>query len=349
VRVAEIPGYELGRSLSRTTHSETWRARDARGHEVVVKAYRPGAGSENALVAFTSRASASAALGHPNVAPLRDRGQAGDLFYAVRDYYTGGSLDALAPSLQTVDKLRVGIEVGRALEHAHQRGLVHGSLKPSNTVFESRDKPILVDFALVPAPHPPDPRVDQHAFAGLVSWLLLGHIAEPSETISPDPALDKALKRSLSPQVADRFRRLDELLASLEAAVSSSATSDTAGSSLRVEKVARTLRVHVSGKWTPHGVEACAREVARAIEESSAFAIGYLFSAQGGCSSTAIEALADLHRRHRATLRKVGFVSDTPQARGASVLIGSRVEGLAWKTFSSVDVMDAWLREGSGE
>jgi serine/threonine protein kinase len=359
VRAAEIPGYELGRSLSRSAHAETWRARDAKGREVVIKCYRPGAGSET-LLTFTSRAGAHAALGHPNVAPLRDRGQAGDLLYAVRDYYSGGSLETVAPSLGADDKLRVGVEIARALEHAHQRGLVHGALKPANVVFESHEKPVLADFALVPAAQqtgfePPqdgatlttDSRADQYSFAALLSWLLIGRVADSKETISSDPTLDKALKRAMAPQAADRFRRLDELVHSLEAAAGSKQP-DAEGSNVRVEKIARTLRVQVTGKLTPQAVETCAREVGRAIEESGAFAIGYLFGAQGSCSSTAIETLADLHRRHRATLRKVGFVSDTPQARGASVLIGSRVEGLAWKTFSSVDVMDAWLREGTG-
>jgi hypothetical protein len=327
---------------------------------VVIKSYdRAGAPGES-FVTFTSRAISASSLDHPNVATLSDRGKLGDCVFAVRDYFARGSLDGLAPSLALADKLRVGLEIGRALEHAHARGLVHGAVKPSNVMFQTPERPVLVDFALLldqePSDFTPqrgaasttDARTDQYSLAALVSWLLLGQVATATQTISEHESLDKALKRALAPVPADRFRRIDELVDALEAEGQRSTQESASESRIRVERLARTLHVQVTGKWTLQTVEACAKEIGQAIE-SGAFAIGYLFSAEGGCHSTAIEALADLHRRHRPKLRKVGFVSDTPQARGASVLIGSRVEGLAWRTFSSVEIMDAWLREGSGE
>jgi serine/threonine protein kinase len=358
-----IPGYELGNPLFRSLHAETWRARDSHGDDVVIKCYAPGVAPRDALIAFTSRAISAASLDHPNVAPLRDRGKSGAHLFTVRNYFAGGSLNEVGSSLHLGDKLQVGIEIGRALEHAHRRGLVHGAVKPTNVVFLSRERPVLVDFALVPgapstdfepppqpAPATTDPRTDQYSLAALVSWLLLGRVASAAETISEDERLHKALRRALAPAPAERFRQLDELVGALEAALAHSKHEDNSEpSNVRVERLARMLRVQITGNWTPQTVEACAREIDHAMGESGALAIGYLFGSHSGCHSTAIEALAELHRRHRPRLRRVGFVSDTPQARGASVLIGSRVEGLAWKTFSSVDLMDAWLREGSGE
>jgi serine/threonine protein kinase len=361
VQLGDIPGYELVEPLFRAAHAETWRARDPRGHEVVLKCYRPSSEPGGALVTFTSRAISASSLKHPNVVALRDRRKAGDVLVAVRDYFAAGSLPEIAPSLEVPDKLQVAIEIGRALEHAHDRGLVHGAVKPNNVVFATRDRPMLVDVALVPGRQshdfsPPeasalgttDPRTDQYSFAALTSWLLLGRVAGAEETISADARIDEALKRSLSRVPADRFRRLDELLTVLESAARSGPREGSDPSSVQVERFDRTLRVQVTGNWTLQTVEACAREIGLALQEPGALAIGYLLRAHGGCHSMAIDALADLHRRHRSRLRRVGFVSDTPQARGASVLIGSRVEGLAWKTFSSVDVMEAWLREAPG-
>jgi serine/threonine protein kinase len=359
---AQIPGYELAQQLSRSAQGETWRAHDGNGNDVVVKLHPRRGAHGDALIAFTSRATSASRLAHPNVAALRSRGQAGDFVYSVRQYFSGGWLGEVAPSLGLPEKLRLGVAIGQALEHAHERGLVHGAVKPANIVFQSRERPVLVDFALIPssqstdfdAPKQPesvtaDPRSDQYSLAALVSWMLLGRVATPQQTISEDETVDKVLRRALAPAPTDRHRRLDELVGALEAAARRARNESSTPPAIRVECVARMLRVRVSGKWTAQTVESCAKEIAHAIESSGASTIGYLFAGDGSCHSTAIEALADLHRRHRPRLRRVGFVADSPQARGASVLIGSRVEGLAWKTFSSADMMDGWLREGSSE
>jgi hypothetical protein len=188
-----------------------------------------------------------------------------------------------------------------------------------------------------------DARVDQFGLAALTRWLLA---RESGASAPTDSRLNQALERGLAEQPERRFRQLAELVSELESALERRAKSGAQDeSSVGIQAIDRTLRVTVTGSWTPRAVDACTRDLDLAIQERNALAIGYVLAATGGCHSTAIDMLTELHRRHRGRLKRVGFVSDSPQARGASVLIGTRVAGLDWRTFSSLETMETWLRE----
>ncbi len=350
----EIAGYTLREVLGRSPSIETWRALDSGGSEVVVKLFRTN--SAESIVTFVSRALSCSRMRSAHFAALRERGKSGDVLFSVRSYFRGGTLEAHLPSLGASQRLAIALRLGRGLEHAHLHGLVHGAIKPANVLFETIDTPVLVDPALLNTAvsgelTPPeqafsvahDPRVDQFALAGLTRWLL----STAPERFS-DAGLEAAIERARSTDAERRFRTLAELVSEIEGAVGRStqaSSPDTSTVELKLSE--QTLRVSVSGTWTPRAVETCSRDIARALQERGAQTIGYVLHAQGGCHSTAIDALADLHRRYRSRLRRVAFVSDSPQARGASVLIGTRVAGLDWKTFATVDSMEAWLREAS--
>ncbi len=352
-----IVGYDVLRALSQGQGS-SFLAKGVAG-DVVLKLHELPANSRgDEVVVFTSRATALSAISHPNVVTLIDRGKNGRTLYTAREYLLGSSLATLAQGLTLADKLSVGARIGRALEVAHCRGLSHGALKPENVLFGPSDEPIVVDFALLPKPtqgpfaapeqaslHRLEPHVDQYSLAALVAWLLLGHSPAPTETISVHAELDSALRRALSPFPRERFWALDELLVVLEAGTGPKDRTNRAPFSIEVDGSLHAINVRVSGKWTPESVGTCIEQVARALDAPGSHAIGYLLDPQSSSHSTAIEAIAALHTRYRDRLRCVGFVSGTPEARGASVLIGRRVAGLPWKTFASADSMSSWLGE----
>jgi len=348
VPLETMAGYELVEQLSANGDVDTWRARDIRGVDVVLKRF-----PLRDIVGFTSRTSALLRLTSPHAAPLRNRGKTRDRLYAARDYFSAGSLRRIAPLLDVTTKLRVCADIARALEHAHRHGLVHGAVKPENILFGDDRKAMLVDFSLAgaregdftPPELPTDPRSDQWALAAVAGFLLVGHVASQGETLSSNVALDAALRRALAHSPAERFRGIDELASALESAAGH--VTDT-GKDVRVERKDNALRVQVEGKWTAGVIEACTREIDHAMSRFPGVrAIGYVLNAVGGNHSHAIDALGALHHRHRARLERVAFVSNSPQARGACILIGTR-GGLAWKTFASAETMDAWLRGGAG-
>jgi serine/threonine protein kinase len=349
-----IRGYPLDEVLARSSRGESWRARDGQGRQVLVKLVR--ATDAEVVMTFTSRALSASRLRQASVAVLTDRGRSGDFLFAVREYFDGASLATRAAALDVAGVLKLALKIGRGLEHAHLHGLVHGAIKPENVIVSGDGTPTLVDFTLVPvaasgefaAPEQGfgalvDARVDQFGLAALTRWLLA---RESGASAPTDSRLNQALERGLAEQPERRFRQLGELVSELESALERRAKSGAQDeSSVGIQAIDRTLRVTVTGSWTPRAVDACTRDLDLAIQERNALAIGYVLAATGGCHSTAIDMLTELHRRHRGRLKRVGFVSDSPQARGASVLIGTRVAGLDWRTFSSLETMETWLRE----
>jgi len=100
----------------------------------------------------------AASLDHPNVVPVYDAGEAdGRLFIAMR-YVDGIDLKALLRDAAPLAPERVMIiasQLAEALDAAHQRGLVHRDVKPSNVLLDQqgdRDHAYLADFGLTQTP-----------------------------------------------------------------------------------------------------------------------------------------------------------------------------------------------------
>jgi len=99
---------------------------------------------------FQREARAIANLNHPNILPVYDYGQERELIYIVMRYVEGGTLqDMLGQSLDLDTTVEIIAQVGGALDYAHQRGLVHRDVKPSNVLMAEGIWALLSDFGLV--------------------------------------------------------------------------------------------------------------------------------------------------------------------------------------------------------
>ncbi|MEL6893577.1 MAG: serine/threonine-protein kinase, partial [Actinomycetota bacterium] len=136
------------------------RAPDPDGHPVTVKLVRPHLAAEpDFLEKFRVLADLSQALTHPNISSVLDWGEieVGPLdsrestVYWVVDAFGGGSLRDLMDRGRTLSPgqaLVVGLEACRALDAAHQRGLIHTELTPSKMVFGADRRLRIVDFGM---------------------------------------------------------------------------------------------------------------------------------------------------------------------------------------------------------
>jgi serine/threonine protein kinase len=102
------------------------------------------------LKRFRTEAQAVAILEHPNILPVYDYGEADGAPYLVMPYISGGTLGArMNQGPLTLDEIGVYLDqIGSALDYAHEQGIIHRDVKPSNLLIRSDGRLVLMDFGL---------------------------------------------------------------------------------------------------------------------------------------------------------------------------------------------------------
>ena len=109
-----------------------------------------------ALERFRREARAASALNHPYICTVHDFGSIDGQLYIVMEYLEGKSLKhrIFLGRVSTDELLRVGIQIGEALEVAHAKGILHRDIKPANIFLTERGDAKLLDFGLAKLIHP---------------------------------------------------------------------------------------------------------------------------------------------------------------------------------------------------
>lgn len=148
--------YRLLEKIGEGASGEVFRAEHAElGREYAVKVLSAAhAAATDAVERFRREARAIAKLSHPNLVRLHDFGKSvdGRVFLAM-ELLSGKTLDVHAEErrLPWREVVRIGIQVTRALEAAHEAGLVHRDLKPQNLFLTTEGEVKLLDFGVAMA------------------------------------------------------------------------------------------------------------------------------------------------------------------------------------------------------
>ena len=255
-----IPGYRLEKLVGKGGMGEVHRAVQlSLGRVVAVKILSGELAADPTFVArFDKEAAALATLSHPNVVSIVDKGKAENTYYLVMEYVDGPSLREVmrSPLLDLPGALRIIMEIARAIDYAHTRGVVHRDLKPENILFDEQAGGIakVTDFGLATffddskltsrfnvtethvsmgtlsymAPEQrvdaknADHRADIYSLGVMLYELLVGEV--PIGTFDPpsqrrpgsDKRLDGIVLRCLKPSPADRYQRVADLMLDLE-------------------------------------------------------------------------------------------------------------------------------------
>jgi serine/threonine-protein kinase len=106
---------------------------------------------------FIREADVAAGLDHPNIVSVYRRGEFDDKLWIAMQYVEGTDAEAAQAtgSMDPPRALRIITEVGKALDYAHRRGVVHRDVKPANFLlsqFGSGDERVLLaDFGIARA------------------------------------------------------------------------------------------------------------------------------------------------------------------------------------------------------
>lgn len=149
--------YRILQSVDRSETTTVFLAEDTYlRREVVVKVFRPQPGETGQFFSrFSSEARILAQLNHPNILPVYDYGEQQDLAYLVLPYMREGSLRDLLQAckmLSPAEALPLVSQLLNALQYAHDRGLIHGNIKPSQILFKASGTLALSGFSSLKLP-----------------------------------------------------------------------------------------------------------------------------------------------------------------------------------------------------
>ncbi len=107
--------------------------------------------SEEFLRRFRNESKAIAVLSHPNIVKIFDVGFSDEINFIVMEYIDGITLKEFMEQqkvLRWKDALHFISQVLRALQHAHDRGIVHRDIKPQNIMLFSDGSIKVMDFGI---------------------------------------------------------------------------------------------------------------------------------------------------------------------------------------------------------
>ena len=146
--------YDVKEVLGMGGMGVVYRAFDRELQEpVAIKTLRPEAmaGETVALERFKQEIRLARKIAHRNVVRTYDLGEVGGMYYLTMEYVEGTSLKQLITSrgrLPIPVTLTVGKQLCRALEVAHEQGVIHRDIKPQNIVVEPSGFLKVMDFGI---------------------------------------------------------------------------------------------------------------------------------------------------------------------------------------------------------
>ncbi|MFD0525415.1 serine/threonine-protein kinase [Paractinoplanes durhamensis] len=147
--------YELTERIAAGGMGEVWRGTDLLLHRpVAVKVLLEGLAADREFIArFRTEARMMASLRHPGIVQVYDFGESGDggVDFLVMEFIEGRSLAKrieAAGKLSATETVAVVGQIAEALQAAHDAGIIHRDVKPSNLLVRPGGALVLVDFGV---------------------------------------------------------------------------------------------------------------------------------------------------------------------------------------------------------
>jgi serine/threonine-protein kinase len=171
--------YRIQRKLGAGGMADVYLAEDQElGRRVAIKILNGRHANDAQFIErFRREAKNAAALNHPNIVSIYDRGNAEDTYYIAMEFLDGRTLKELIVS-RGAAPINVAIEYARqilsALRFAHRHGIVHRDIKPHNVLVDAEGRVKVTDFGI--------------ARAGTSQMTETGSIVGTAQYLSPEQA-----------------------------------------------------------------------------------------------------------------------------------------------------------------
>lgn len=148
--------YEILDKVGTGGMSDVYKAKDhILGREVAVKILKQEFAEDVTFVTkFRSEAQSAAGLEHANIVNIYDVGSENGMYYIVMEYVEGITLKTYIEKkgqLNFKEAISIAIQVGRGIEAAHNKGIIHRDIKPQNIIISTEGKVKVTDFGIARA------------------------------------------------------------------------------------------------------------------------------------------------------------------------------------------------------
>ena len=148
-----VQSYTLVNRIGDPNMGQVWQAVSDSGATVALKCISDHfRGNEDMTKRFWRECAYQMRLHHPSIVQVYDCVQHDADLFLVMQYIPGGSLDDRLRQLRGMplpldESLRISADILQALDYAHQQGVIHRDVKPSNILLEG-ERAYLMDFGI---------------------------------------------------------------------------------------------------------------------------------------------------------------------------------------------------------
>ncbi len=144
--------YKILKELGKGSMGVVYQAHDPQiDRLVVLKVLRQDRlTSEGFTHRFLKEAKAIGRLSHPNIVTVYDIGRDHETVYIAMEFLEADPLDKVIEGrrLGIREIVNLGIQVAETLDYAHQRGIIHRDVKPSNILLKPSGHIVITDFGI---------------------------------------------------------------------------------------------------------------------------------------------------------------------------------------------------------
>ena len=148
--------YEIISRIGSGGMADVYKAKDHKLNRMVaVKVLKPEFREDKTFIRkFRTEAQSAAGLEHPNIVNIYDVGSEKGMHYIVMEYVEGITLKTYIEKkgqLSFKEAVSIAIQVGRGIEAAHSKGIIHRDIKPQNIIISTEGKVKVTDFGIARA------------------------------------------------------------------------------------------------------------------------------------------------------------------------------------------------------